>query len=169
MEDNEITIHVDTGYILLDGEGTDMNFYQFLELQMDNDKRTLETVLRYSGPLRGFLNKYLACETGIEEQWEIHVGAFVYSRFFVAAYNASYLTLNGRDLIYCKHIRVMRDDVMLKTMNENNWHEFLDGAIHGALTGTSADDNPWIKNIFTNLNHCFSDYYHAFDNIARTY
>ena len=36
MVDNEITIHVATGYILLDGEGTDENFYQFLELQMDD-------------------------------------------------------------------------------------------------------------------------------------
>ena len=34
--DNDITIHVATGYILLDGEGTGENFYQFLELQMDD-------------------------------------------------------------------------------------------------------------------------------------
>ena len=36
MVDNEITIHVATDYILLDGEGTDETFYQFLELQMDD-------------------------------------------------------------------------------------------------------------------------------------
>ena len=54
MENNEITTHVATVYILLDGEGTNENFYQFLELQMDNDKKTLETAFRYSGPLRGF-------------------------------------------------------------------------------------------------------------------
>ena len=59
MEDNEITIHLTTGYILLDGEGTDESSYQFLELQMDDDKRTIETAPRYSGPLRGFLNNYL--------------------------------------------------------------------------------------------------------------
>ena len=41
MEDNEISIHVDTGYIMLDGEGTDEKFYQFLELQMGDDKRTI--------------------------------------------------------------------------------------------------------------------------------
>ena len=97
MKDNEITIHVDTGNILLDGEGTDENFYQFLKLQMDNDKRTIETALRYSGPLRGFLNNYLASEIGTEEQCELDAGGFVYSKFFVAAYNASYLTLNGKD------------------------------------------------------------------------
>ena len=152
MKDNEITIHVDTGNILLDGEGTDENFYQFLKLQMDNDKKTIETALRYSGPLRGFLNNYLASEIGTEEQCELDAGGFVYSKFFVAAYNASYLTLNGKDLICCKHTRAMRDDVMLETLNENNWHEFLDSAIHGALTGARGDDNPWIKNIFTNLN-----------------
>ena len=42
MEDNEMTIHVATGYILLDGEGIDNNFFQFLELQMDDDKRTIK-------------------------------------------------------------------------------------------------------------------------------
>ena len=67
MEDNEITIQVDTGYILLGGEGTDKNFYQFLELQLENDKRTIETALRYSSPLRGFLNNYLVSEIATEE------------------------------------------------------------------------------------------------------
>ena len=54
MENNEITTHVATVYILLDNEGTNENIYQFLELQMNNDKKTLETAFRYSGPLRGF-------------------------------------------------------------------------------------------------------------------
>ena len=39
--------------------------------------------------------------------------------FSVAAYNASYLTLNGKVPIYCKHARAMRDNVMLEAMNEN--------------------------------------------------
>ena len=145
MEDNEITIHVATDYILLDGECTDKKFYQCLELQMDDDKRTIETALRYSGLLRGFLNNYLASEIGTEEQWELDAGAFVYSKFCVGAYNASYLTLNRKDPIYCKHTRGMRGDDMLETMNKNNWHEFLDSTIHGALTGARGDDNPWIK------------------------
>ena len=55
MEDNEITIHVDTGYILLNGEGNNKNFYQFLEVQMDDDKRKIETALRYSGTRYKFL------------------------------------------------------------------------------------------------------------------
>ena len=164
-----VEVHVDTGYTLLDGEGTGENFYQFLELQMDDDKRTIETALRYFGSLKGFLNNYLASEIGTEEQWELDAGAFVYSQFFVAAYNTSYLTLNGRDPIYFKHTGVMRDDVMQETMNENNWHELLDSAIHSTLTGARGVDNPWIKNIFTNLNHCFNDYYHTLDNIACTY
>ena len=70
---------------------------------MDNDKRTIEIVLRCSRPLRGFLNNYLASEIGTKEQWELDAGAFVYSKFFVAVYNTSYLTLNRKDLIYCKH------------------------------------------------------------------
>ena len=88
-----------TGYILLDGEETVKNFYQFLELRMDDGKGTIETALRYSGPLRSFLNNYLASEIQKEEQWELDAGAFVYSKFFVVAYNASYLTLNKEDPI----------------------------------------------------------------------
>ena len=99
---------MDTVYILLDGEGTDKNFYQFFQLQMVDDKRTLETVLRYSGPLRDVLNNYLACEIGTEEQYELGPCAFVYSKFFVAACNTSYLTLNQKDRIYCKHATAMR-------------------------------------------------------------
>ena len=85
MEDNEVTINVATGYIMLDGEGTDENFYQFLELQMDDDKRAIETAPRYSGPLRRFLNNYLASEIGTDEQLELDAGVFACSKFFVAA------------------------------------------------------------------------------------
>ena len=49
-------IHVAADYILLDNEGTNENFHQFLKLQIDNDKRTIETSLRYSGPIRGFFD-----------------------------------------------------------------------------------------------------------------
>ena len=51
MEDNKITMYVAAGYILLGREGTVENFYQFLEPQMDNDKRTTENALKYSGLL----------------------------------------------------------------------------------------------------------------------
>ena len=136
---------------------------------MNDDKEITETALRYSGPLRGFLNNYLVFEIGTEEQWKLDTAVFVYFKFFVTAYNASCLALNGKDLIYCKHTRAMRVDIMLEKMNENNWHEFLDSTIHGALPGARGDDNRCIKNIFTNLNHYFNDCYHAFDNIARTY
>ena len=64
QDSREYSLHI----ILLDGKGTDKNFYQFFQLQMVDDKRTLETVLRYSGPLRDVLNNYLACEIGTEEQ-----------------------------------------------------------------------------------------------------
>ena len=51
MEDNKITMHVAVGYILLGREGTVENFYPFLELQMNDDKRAIENALRYSGSL----------------------------------------------------------------------------------------------------------------------
>ena len=85
---------------------------------MDDDKRVIETALRYSGPLRRFLNNYLASEIRTDEQSELDAGVFACSKFFVAAKNASYLTLNGKDPIYCKHTRTMRDNVMLETMNK---------------------------------------------------
>ena len=37
--------------ILLGREGTVENFYPFLELQMNDDKRAIENALRYSGSL----------------------------------------------------------------------------------------------------------------------
>ena len=72
---------------------------------MDHDKKKVETALRYSGPLIGFLNNYLAFEIGTEKQWELNAGVSIYSKSFLAAYNTSYLTLNGKDPIYCKHTK----------------------------------------------------------------
>ena len=68
-----------------------------------------------------------------------------------------YLTFNGKDPIYCKHTRASEDDDMLETINENNWHEFLNSTIEGTLQGAVRNDNQSIKNIFKDLNSCFKE------------
>ena len=56
---------------------------------------------------------------------------------------------------------------MLETINENNWHEFLNSSIEGTLQGAARIDNQWIKNIFRNLDSCFKEYWEVFEDIAQ--
>ena len=58
---------------------------------------------------------------------------------------------------------------MLETINENNWHEFLNSSIEGTLQGAARIDNQWIKNIFRNLDSCFKEYWEVFEDIAQAY
>ena len=58
---------------------------------------------------------------------------------------------------------------MLETINENNWHEFLNSSIEDTLQGAARIDNQWIKNILKNLDSCFKEYWEVFEDIAQAY
>ena len=145
LQSNRLSIHIESGEILLDDRETDENFYEFLELQINENKRLITTALRFLGSLKAFFENYLTTDIGTEEQWELDTGAFICSKFLVANYNSEYLIFNGKDPIYCKHTRAAEDDDMFETMNEIIWHEFLNSSIEGASQGAARNDNQWIK------------------------
>ena len=93
---------------------------------MDLTKRLIRTVLRYSGFLKGFTVEYLNFDIGNEEKWEPDVDVLVFSKFSVANHNNEFLVMNGVEPICCRHSIATKDDMMLETMNENNWHKFLE-------------------------------------------
>ena len=76
-----------------------------------------------------------------------------------------------------RHRKSTIDDVMIETMNENNWHRFLSDSIRGALDNPqAADENgclhlvgQWIKNIFTTNIFSFRIYAMFFQELASTY
>ena len=76
-----------------------------------------------------------------------------------------------------RHSKDTANDVMIDTMNENNWHQFLSDSIRGALYNPqAADENgrlhlegQWIRNIFTRLSKCFRIYAIFFEELASTY
>ena len=64
MEENNISIHVNSGNFLVGETDVAESMYDFLQLQMDETKKFIGTVLRYSGSLKGFTDKYLNFEIG---------------------------------------------------------------------------------------------------------
>ena len=104
-----------------------------------------------------------------EEKWLLDSDVFVYSKYLVANHNSGYLVMRGQEPIYCRHSRATEDDVMLKSMNENNWHDFLDNAIEGVLTNNRSLQNEFVDNIFENLDICFRDYKLMLDDVAVSY
>ena len=70
---------------------------------MDETKKLIRTVLRYSGSLKRFTDEYLNFEIGNEEKWELGVDVFVFSKFIAANHNNEYLVMNGIEPIYSRH------------------------------------------------------------------
>ena len=136
---------------------------------MNENNRLITTALRFSGFLKAFFKNYLTTDIGTKEQWELDTGEFIYSKFLVANHNSGYLIFNGIDPIYYKHTRFTEDDDMLETMNENNWHEFLNSSIEGTLEEATRNGNQLIKNIFKNLDSCFKEYREIIEDIAQAY
>ena len=134
MEENNISVHVNSSNFLVGETYFGERIYDFLQLQMDETKKLIKSVLRYSGSLKGFTDAYLDFEIGNKEKLELDIDVFVFSKFIVENHNNEYLVLNGIEPIYCWHSRATKDDVMIETMNENNWHGFLDNAIEGSPT-----------------------------------
>ena len=87
---------------------------------MDEDKKVINTVLRFVGPLKDFTDDYLLSAIGTVEKWMLDSDEFVYSKYVVANHNSGYLILKGKEPIYCRHNRATEDDIMLESMNQNN-------------------------------------------------
>ena len=85
---------------------------------------------------------------GTEEKWLLDSDVFVYSKYLVANHSSGYLIMRGQEPIYCRHSRATEDGIMLKSMNENNWHDFLDNTIEGALTNNHSVQNEFVGNFF---------------------
>lgn len=84
--------------------------------------------------------------------------------------------MSDEDPIFIRHSKAPTDDVMIQTMNENNWHEVLSDSISGALEnsqvankkGRISKEGQWIRNIFRRLNKYFRVYSMLFEELAVT-
>ena len=179
MEPNETSIHVSSGNINvgdLETSETEDNIFDFLENQMDETKRLILAVLSFKDFNVKFVDKFLV-SMDTQEQLELDVGVNKYSKFFVACYNRSYLTLNSENLILLRHSKDTADDVMIDTINENIEHQILSNSIRGAFDNPHAADRngrlhlegQWKRNIFTRLKKCFRIYAIFFEELASTY
>ena len=55
MKENKLKIHADSGEII-------ENFYEFLRFQLDETRKTIQTVLQHSGSFEGFKDYLLYCQ-----------------------------------------------------------------------------------------------------------
>ena len=177
METNQIYIHVSSGNIYVGGletGETGNRFFDFLKNQIDETKKLILTVLMFKSSVVEFVDEFLV-SMDTKEQWESHVTVKKYSTFLVLCYNRSYLTLGSENPIRLRH-KPTADDVLIETMNENNWHQFLSDSIRSALDNPQVVDKnkrlhlqgQWIRNVFTRLNKCFRIYAVFFEELAST-
>ena len=67
MDRNNLKIHMQTGEIIHSNTEVGENIYQFLKHQLNETKRTIETILHYLGNFVGFRD-YLSTTIDTEEQ-----------------------------------------------------------------------------------------------------
>ena len=77
--------------------------------------------------------------------------------------------VSGPGRVYCKHSTAAKDDNLLESMKENNWHEFLNGSILSTSGGICGRENLWLKNTTGNLEWRIDHYKYAFDEMAHLY
>ena len=59
MEANQITIHIDSGNIIVENNDTNESIHDFLNLQMDESKKRICSVLRYAGSLEDYKYQFI--------------------------------------------------------------------------------------------------------------
>ena len=175
MEANQITIHIDIGNIIVENKDTNESIYDFLNLQMDESKKLIFSVRRYAGSLEDYKCQFIPSIVDIEDEWELEIYVFAFMKFFVAQYNKQYL--HGEQPILLRHSAAVKDDVLIETMNENNWHQFPRDSIQGALErvaacdrgGTQDIENQWMTNIFNHLRISFIRFKNLLQEFAYYY
>lgn len=100
----------------------------------------------------------------MDDKWELDIDLFAFSKFFVAQFNKQYLYREQSILL--RHNAAVNYDVVIETMNKNNWHQFLRDSIQGTLDkvaacnmgGTQDIESQWMKDVFNYLRICFIRY-----------
>ena len=114
--------------------------------------------------MKNYCNVLIPSMQDTEDQWELGINQFSYSKFFVARYNRR--RNHGENPILYRHTTATYNDVLLQNMNENNWHQFLKESIEAVLDriaayssdGVCDEENRWLINIFEHLRQCFVTY-----------
>ena len=70
MKENKLKIHADSGEILENDRETGEKFHELLRFQLDESKKTIQTILQYSGSFEGFKD-YLNNMIDTVEHWEL--------------------------------------------------------------------------------------------------
>ena len=69
MEANQITIHIDSGNIIVANHHTNESIYDFLNLQMDKSKKLIYSVLRYVGSLEDYKYQFIPSIVDTEDDF----------------------------------------------------------------------------------------------------
>ena len=127
MKSNKISIHVASGDTIVDENDTYENIYKFLAPQLDENKKLIRSILRYGDTIENYDNVFIPSMQDMKDQWELDIHQFPYSKIFVAQYNRR--RLHGENPILYRHNTVTDNEVLIETVNENNWHQFLKDSI----------------------------------------
>ena len=114
--------------------------------------------------MKNYRNVPIPSMQDTEDQRELGINQFPYSKFFVAQYNRR--RNHGENPILYRHTTATYNDVLLQNMNENNLHQFLKVSIEAVLDriaaysrdGVCDEENRWLINIFEHLRQCFVTY-----------
>ena len=104
---------VESGNMMVGEMDTGENFYNFLALQIDENKKLISAVIRYLDTLKKFINEVLPSIKDSEEQWELGINVFKYLKYFEASHNSQCLTFSEEDLILVRHSKASRDAIYL--------------------------------------------------------
>ena len=118
---NNISIDILSGSIFVDGQETDDNICQFIEIMNDQKKQELEVVLSFDGDLKQF-EEYLNL---LVTDFDKHDVSFApYCKFLVANYNF-FNRFNQSSMLKLRHSSVTSIDISLKNIQRQQWTSFM--------------------------------------------
>ena len=82
MESNKFSIHIASGDIIVDGNGTDQSIYELLALHLDENNKLSRSILRYGGTMENYRSVFIPSMPDTKDQWELDIDQFPYSDFF---------------------------------------------------------------------------------------
>ena len=172
MNQNKLSIHVESGDIFYDNHNTEENFYIFLLFQQNDEAAYVPQKFSYNNTFEKYITSFLQ-NFSIDDQEKFNLLSFKNSKYLFYRFN-DFVKIYGNPRYKLLHTRKMLDSVALKNLEDKNKQFLVEKINHQVQFENFYQANPeqkpeMIKTIESNYKVARRVYQHPYFDIAELF
>ena len=172
MNQNELSIHDESGDVFYDNHNTEENFYSFLLSQQNDEAAYVPKKFSYNDTFEKYITSFLQ-NFSIDDQEKFDLLSFKNSKYLFYRFN-DFVKIYGNPRYKLLHTRKMLDSTALKKLEDRNKQFLVEKIIQGVefenIYQSHPEQNPeMIQTLESNYKVARRVYQHLYFDIAELF